>query len=97
MIFPRRIAGAGAFVAAFLLFPLFCPTLAEAIGGPRAITVTVEGEVRHPGSYTLPHNATLSTLIVAAGGTTGNADLAAATLRREYAEPVAAPLSHRAC
>jgi hypothetical protein len=94
MMFPRRIAGAGAFVAAFLLFALFHPARAEAIGGPRAITVTVEGEVRRPGSYTLPHNATLSTLIVAAGGTTGNADLAAATLRREYAEPVAAPLSH---
>ncbi|HEY5577274.1 MAG TPA: YjbH domain-containing protein [Deferrimonas sp.] len=94
MIFPRRIPCPGAFVATLLLFALFHPDRAEAIGGPRPVTVTVEGEVRRPGSYTLPHDATLSTLIVAAGGTTDNADLAAATLTREYANPVAAPLSH---
>ena len=94
MIFPRRIPGASASVAALLLFALVHPTPAAAIGGPRPVTVTVEGEVRRPGSYTLPHDATLSTLIVAAGGTTDNADLAAATLTRESAKPVAAPLSH---
>ncbi|HEY6096901.1 MAG TPA: YjbH domain-containing protein, partial [Candidatus Deferrimicrobium sp.] len=94
MIFPRRIPGVSAFAAAFLLFALFHPIPAGAIGGPRPVTVTVEGEVRRPGSYTLPHDATLSTLIVAAGGTTDNADLAAATLKREYTNPVAAPLSH---
>ena len=66
----------------------------RAIGGPRPVTVTVEGEVRRPGSYTLPHDATLSTLIIAAGGYTDNADLASATLKREYAKPVATPLSH---
>ena len=54
----------------------------------------MEGEVRRPGSYTLPHDATLSTLIAAAGGYTDNADLAAATLKRESAKPVATPLSH---
>ena len=92
---PRRIPGANAFVAAlFLLCAFFHPAPAGAIGGPRPVTVTVEGEVRRPGSYTLPHDATLSTLIVAAGGTTDNADLAAATLTRESAKPVSAPLSH---
>ncbi|HQT98483.1 MAG TPA: YjbH domain-containing protein, partial [Thermodesulfobacteriota bacterium] len=94
MISPRRIPGANAFAAALLLFALFHPTPAGAIGGPRPVTVTVEGEVRRPGSYTLQHDATLSTLVVAAGGYTDNADLAAATLQREYANPVAAPLSH---
>ncbi|MHB1013094.1 MAG: YjbH domain-containing protein [Desulfobacteria bacterium] len=94
MIFPRRIPDANAFAAALLLFALFHPTPAGAIGGPRPVTVTVEGEVRRPGTYTLPHDATLSTLIVAAGGYTDNADLAGATLKREYASPVAAPLSH---
>ncbi|HEX7518965.1 MAG TPA: YjbH domain-containing protein, partial [Candidatus Deferrimicrobium sp.] len=94
MISPRRIPGASATVAALLLFALVHPTPAAAIGGPRPVTVTVEGEVRRPGSYTLPHDATLATLIVAAGGTTDNADLAAATLTRETAKPVAAPLSH---
>jgi len=61
------------------------PGTVHAIGGPRPILVAVEGEVRRPGSYTLPHDATLSTLIVAAGGYTNNADLAAATLTRESA------------
>ena len=94
MIFPRRIAGANAFAAALLLFVLVHPTRAEAIGGPRPVTVTAEGEVRRPGSYTLPHDATLSSLVVAAGGYTDNADLEAATLKREYMNPVPAPLSH---
>lgn len=93
MFFFRRIPGACAVVAA-LLFALAPPPPAGAIGGPRPITVTVEGEVRHPGGYSLPHDATLSTLIVAAGGYTDNADLAGATLTRESAKPVAAPLSH---
>ncbi|MHB1025914.1 MAG: YjbH domain-containing protein [Desulfobacteria bacterium] len=95
MIFPRRIPGTSAFAAMLLLFlAIVHPIPAGAIGGPRPVTVTAEGEVRRPGSYTLPHDATLSTLIVAAGGYTDNADLAAATLKREYGKPVAAPLSH---
>jgi hypothetical protein len=94
MIFPRRIPGANAFAAGLLLLTLVSPTPAAAIGGPRPVTVTVEGEVRRPGSYTLPHDATLSTLIVAAGGYTDNADLAGATLSREYAPAIAVPLSH---
>ena len=84
MIFPRRIPGASAFVAALLL-ALVSPTIAAAIGWPQPLTVAVEGAVRRPGSYTLPHDATLSTLIVAAGGYADNADLAAATLARESA------------
>lgn len=94
MIFPRRIPGANAFVAAHLLFSLFHPPPAVAIGGPRPVTVTVEGEVRRPGGYTLPHDATLSTLIVAAGGYTDNADLAAAALTRDYTKTALVPLSH---
>jgi hypothetical protein len=94
MISPRRNPCANAFVAALLLVSLFHPTPAIAIGGPQPVTVIVEGEVRRPGAYTLPSGATLSTLIVAAGGYTDNADLAAATLTRGSAETVAAPLSH---
>jgi len=88
----------GAWIATCLLLgaalTAILPGTVHAIGGPRPVTVTVEGEVRRPGSYTLPYEATLSTLIGAAGGYTDNADLAAATLKREYANPVAAPLSH---
>jgi hypothetical protein len=94
MIFPRRLPVADAFAAALLLAGLFHPIPAGAIGRPQGVTVIVEGEVRLPGSYTLSHGATLSTLVVAAGGYTDNADLAAATLTRESAKPVAAPLSH---
>jgi len=70
------------------------PGTVHAIGVPQPITATVEGEVLRPGSYSLPHDATLSTLIAAAGGYTDNADLSAATLTRESAKRVAAPLSH---
>src|SRR5512147_2267826 len=94
MILPPRIHGASAFVAALLLIALFRPTPAIAIGGPRAVTVTVEGEIRRPGSYTLPHGATLSTLILAAGGYTDNADLSEAPLVRENGVRLPAPLSH---
>ncbi|MDD5762262.1 MAG: YjbH domain-containing protein [bacterium] len=94
MIFPRRISGARTFIVALLLLALFHPTPAGAIGGPRPITVTVDGGVRRPGSYTLPHDATLSTLILACGGYADNADLAGATLSRGSAPAIAAPLSH---
>ena len=76
----------GAWIAPCLLLgaalTAILPGTVRALGGPRPVTVSVEGEVRRHGSYTLPHDATLSTLIVAAGGFTGNADLAAATLTR---------------
>ncbi|MFA6148719.1 MAG: YjbH domain-containing protein [bacterium] len=94
MTFPRRIPGARTSVAALLLLASVLRSPAGAIGEPRPVTVSVEGEVRRPGSYTLPHDATLSTLIVAAGGYADNADLAAATLTRGNAPAIAAPLSH---
>jgi hypothetical protein len=94
MIFPHRIPWAIAFIAALLLYAVVSPTPAAAIEGPPPVTVTAEGEVRRPGAYILPGGATLSTLIVAAGGYTDNADLAAATLTRGSAATVAAPLSH---
>ena len=88
MMDPRRIPVASAFAATLLLFALVSPSPAGAIGVPRPVTVTVTGEVRNPGSYTLPHGATLSALVVAAGGYTDNADLAAATLLRGTAVDV---------
>ncbi len=85
MIFVFRKFRANRFPAslAFLLLAAAFPTQAGAIGGPRPVTVSVEGEARRPGSYTLPHDATLSTLILAAGGYTGNANLRGAYLVRE--------------
>jgi polysaccharide export outer membrane protein len=59
------------------------PTPAGAIGGPRPVTASVEGQVRRPGTYTLPYGATLSALILAAGGYADNADLHGASLARE--------------
>src|SRR5512143_2922270 len=94
MIFPRFIPGANAAVAALFLFALFRPTPALGIDGPGQVTVTVEGEVRRPGSYTLPRDATLSALILAAGGYTDNADLPEASLVRENGDRLPAPLSH---
>jgi protein involved in polysaccharide export with SLBB domain len=61
------------------------PGTVHALGGPRPVTVSVEGEVRCPGSYTLPHGARLSAVILAGGGTTDNAALAGAILLRESA------------
>jgi len=85
----RSVRRRGAWIAACVLlgaaFTAGLPGTVRAIGGPRPVTVTVEGEVRRPGSYTLPHGATLSALVLAAGGYADNADLAAATLTRESA------------
>ncbi len=94
MIFSRRIPGAHAFLAASLLLALLLPAPAGAITGRNTVTASVDGAVRAPGTYTLPRGATLSALILAAGGTTDNADLAGATLFREDAPPIPAPLSH---
>lgn len=94
------IPSSGTFRASLLAaFPVFLfaaamPRSAGAIGGPRPVDVSVEGEVHSPGAYTLPHGATLSTLIRAAGGTTDNADLAEAILVREDGARIPAPLSH---
>ncbi|GAB4235955.1 MAG: YjbH domain-containing protein [Deltaproteobacteria bacterium] len=77
-----------------LLPAVASPPPADAIGGPRPVDVSVEGEVRSPGAYTLPPDATLSTLLRAAGGATDNADLSGAFLVRESGERIPAPLSH---
>ena len=70
-------------VGAILAWP---PAAAFALGGSRPITVSVEGEVRRPGAFTLPTGATLSSLLLAAGGATDNANLPGATLTRESAK-----------
>lgn len=86
MIFSRRIPGAPTFLAAFLLFALLHPTPVGALGGPRPIRVSVQGEVRRPENYLLAEGATLSTLLLTAGGATDNANLRGATLTRESAK-----------
>ncbi len=72
--------------AGFLLLAAACalllPGTVRALGGPWPIAVTVEGEVRRPGAYTLPHDATLSSLVLAAGGFTDGADPRGAALIR---------------
>lgn len=80
---PRR---RGSWIASCLLLgaalTAILPGTVRAIEGPRPFTVTVEGEVRRPGAYTLPPGATLSVLILAAGGFTDNADMRGASLAR---------------
>jgi polysaccharide export outer membrane protein len=82
----RRRAGR---IAVSLLLAGACsavlPDAVRALGGPWPVTVSAEGEVKRPGSYTLPPGATLSSLISAAGGFTGNADIRAAALVRASA------------
>ncbi|MCL1925709.1 MAG: SLBB domain-containing protein [Syntrophorhabdaceae bacterium] len=58
------------------------PGTTLALGDPWPITVSVEGEVRQPGAYSLPPNATLSSLVLAAGAATDNADFESAALCR---------------
>lgn len=86
---PRhRAAGIALYL---LLLALACsallPKTVRALGGPGPITVSVEGEVRRPGAYTLPPGATLSSLIFAAGGFTDNAEMRGATFVRVSARP----------
>ena len=80
-----RLRRAGV-IALFLLLGGACsvllPEAVRALGGPWPITVSVEGEVRRPGAFTLPHNATLSSLLLAAGGFTDNADFSGTALVR---------------
>ncbi len=70
-------------IGVFLLLAVLGVGTASGIGGTRSVTVSVEGEVRRPGGYTLPRGARLSTLVLAAGGYSDNADLAGATVARE--------------
>jgi hypothetical protein len=87
----RRIPrGRNAGIALYLLliwaFSTTLPGKVHALGGPWPVAVSVEGEVRRPGSYTLPPGSTLSALIVAAGGFTDNASLRGAILTRTSAK-----------
>ena len=85
-ILQRRPRRRGAWIALFLLpgaaLAAILPGTARALGGPQPITVSVEGEVRRPGACTLSPGATLSALILAAGGFTDNADMRGASLAR---------------
>jgi protein involved in polysaccharide export with SLBB domain len=76
----------GAWIAPCLLLgaalTAILPGTVRALGGPRPVTVSVVGEVRRHGAYTLPPGATLSALILAAGGFTDNADMRGASLAR---------------
>ena len=75
--------------AALFLLATAClaawPGTAFALGGPWPIEVSIEGEVRRPGVYNLPPDATLSSLVSAAGGMTDNADFGGAALYRTSA------------
>jgi protein involved in polysaccharide export with SLBB domain len=81
----RRAANIALFLFLAVGVSVLLPRTIRALGGPWPITVSAEGEVRNPGVYTLPHNATLSALILAAGGFTDNADLRGAALARHSA------------
>jgi polysaccharide export outer membrane protein len=59
----------GAWIATCLLLgaasTAILPGPGRALGEPRQVTISIEGEVLRPGSYTLPQNARLSALILA--------------------------------
>ncbi|MBI5906373.1 MAG: YjbH domain-containing protein [Deltaproteobacteria bacterium] len=93
MVFRKTSQTVGLPLLACLFLAHLTAGPAGAIGGPRPVTVSVEGEVRNPGTHALPHDATLSTLIVAAGGYTDNAELSGATLLRG-ATVIPVELSH---
>jgi len=79
----RRLAILALLAAALLAAAT--PGPARALGGPQPVVVSVEGEVRRPGPYTLPPGSTLSALLLAAGGFTDNAFLRGAILTRASA------------
>jgi len=78
----RRAAGIALVLLLGAAFPAILPGPVGALGEPRPVAVSIEGEVRRPGSYTLPPGATLSALLVAGGGFTDNAFLRGAVLSR---------------
>ena len=85
MITRRRNAGIALVLLLVWAFSATLPGKVLALGGPRPVAVSIEGEVRRPGSYTLPPGSTLSSLIVAAGGLTDNTFLRGAILTRASA------------
>jgi len=82
----RRAAGIAIVLLLGAVFPAILPGTVGALGEPRPVAVSIEGEVRRPGSHTLPPGATLSALLVAGGGFTDNAFLPGAVLTRISAE-----------
>jgi hypothetical protein len=61
--------------------PTITPTVPTPTPGP--VTVSVDGAVKRPGSYTLPPGSLVDDAVRAAGGPTGDADLARINLARE--------------
>jgi len=84
---PRRVAWISPCLLLGAAWIAISPATVLALGGPRPVTISVEGEIRRPGAYTLPPGATLSALILAAGGFTDNADMRGASLTRVSARP----------
>ncbi len=78
----RRPAGIALYFVIAAACSAIVPATARALGGPRPITVSAEGELRRPGAHTLSPGGTLSDLIFAAGGFTGDADPRGASLTR---------------
>jgi protein involved in polysaccharide export with SLBB domain len=81
-IVPRGLAALLPFLMGMAAAFLSIPESAFPQGGLQPVTVSVEGAIRRPGGYTLPAGATLSSLLVKAGGFTDSAFPAGAVLRR---------------
>jgi protein involved in polysaccharide export with SLBB domain len=84
-IAPLRPSALVPFLLAVATVCLAFPKGALPLGGPKAVTASIGGEVRRPGNYTLPPGSTLSSLLIAAGGFTDNAFPGGAILRRASA------------
>lgn len=81
-ILSRRASAFSPLLIAVAAVSLACPRSALPLGGQQPVSVSVEGEVRKPGTYTLPPGSPLSSLLYAAGGFTDNAFLSGAVLTR---------------
>ena len=74
------------FLIAGMAVILATPFGSHALEWTRPVTVSIAGQVRKPGRYTLPPGSKLSTLLLAAGGFTDNAFLRGAVLTRTSAK-----------
>jgi protein involved in polysaccharide export with SLBB domain len=81
----RRARVLARFLLAAAAASLALPDAAIPLGGPQPVRASVEGEVRKPGTYTLPPGSPLSSLLYAVGGFTDNAFLPGAALTRSSA------------